>query len=102
MTDHILVAGAGALGTVFGAFLSAAGHDVTLLGRAAHMDAITASGLEVEGLFGARRVPRLAVATRLEELTPPFDLVLLTVKSFDTAPMLAAVAPLLAPAGALV
>jgi 2-dehydropantoate 2-reductase len=102
MTDRILVAGAGALGTVFGGFLAAAGHDVTLLGRPAHMDAIAASGLAIEGLFGDRRVPRLAVATRPADLVPPFDRVLLTVKSFDTAAMLGAVTPLLAPAGAFV
>jgi len=102
MKDRILVAGTGALGTVFGGFLAAAGHDVTLLGRPTHMDAIAASGLAIEGLFGDRRVPRLAVATRPAELTPPFDRVLLTVKSFDTAAMLGAVAPLLAPAGTLV
>ncbi len=102
MTERILVAGAGALGTVFGGFLAAAGHDVTLLGRAAHMEAIAASGLAVDGLFGAHRVPRVTVATRPDQLRPSFDMVLLTVKSFDTAAMLAAVAPLVAPSGCVV
>jgi len=42
MNERVLVAGAGALGSVLGGFLAAAGHDVTLLGRAPHMDAIVA------------------------------------------------------------
>ena len=102
MTERILVAGAGALGTVFGGFLAAAGHDVTLLGRASHMDAIAASGLALDGLFGAHRVRTLTVATDAGGLAPPFDVVLLTVKAFDTASMLATVVPLLAPAGCVV
>ncbi len=102
MTERILVAGAGALGTVFGGFLAAAGHDVTLLGRAPHMHAIAHSGLEIDGLFGTRRVGALAVATDPAELRRPFDLVLLTVKSFDTDAMLAVTAPLLGPTGRVV
>jgi len=37
---RVLVAGAGALGTVLGGFLRRAGHAVTLLGRSVHMEAI--------------------------------------------------------------
>src|SRR5512140_2323818 len=102
MTERILVAGAGALGSVFGGLLAAAGHDVTLLGRAPHLDAVAVGGLAIDGLFGARRVTSLAVATSVGALRPPFDAVLLTVKSYDTAAMLAAVAPLLADGGCLV
>jgi len=102
MNERVLVAGAGALGSVLGGFLAAAGHDVTLLGRAPHMDAIVAGGLVVDGLFGARRVASVAVATDATVLQPPFDAVLLTVKAYDTAPILAAVAPLVAPDGCLI
>ena len=99
MIERILVAGAGALGSVFGGLLAAAGHDVTLLGRASHMDAVAAKGLVIDGLFGVKRVTSVTVTT-----DPPrqrFDVVLLTVKSFDTAAMLARVAPLLAEDGCL-
>jgi len=42
--DPILVAGAGALGSVVGGLLAAAGWPVTLLGRRAHLDAVRARG----------------------------------------------------------
>ncbi|MBI3769893.1 MAG: ketopantoate reductase family protein [Deltaproteobacteria bacterium] len=102
MTERILVAGAGALGSVFGGFLAAAGHDVTLLGRAPHMQAVAAAGLAVDGLFGARRAITVTVASEPRVLRPPFDVVLLTVKAYDTVATLAEVAPLLAGGGCLV
>lgn len=102
MNDRILVAGAGALGSVFGGFLAAAGHDVTLLGRRDHVGAIAATGLAIEGLFGARRVRDIAVAMDPGTLRGPFGAVLMTVKAYDTDAMLAAVAPLVAPDGCLV
>jgi len=102
MSQRVLIAGAGALGSVFGGFLAAAGDDVTLLGRAPHLDAIAAGGLTIEGLFGARQVAGVAVATDAGRLQTPFDAVLLTVKSYDTASMLAAVAPLVARDGCLI
>jgi 2-dehydropantoate 2-reductase len=101
MTERILVAGAGALGSVFGGFLAAAGADVTLLGRTRHMRAITAGGLGIDGIFGARRITDIAVADDPRALRPPFDVILLTVKAYDTASMLGAVAPLLAARGCL-
>lgn len=90
---RILVAGAGALGSVFGALLAVAGHDVTLLGRAPHLDAVRASGLCVEGIWGEHRAERLACAVEAAALRGPFDLALVCVKSYDTAAMAAAVAP---------
>ena len=100
--SRILIAGAGALGSVFGGLLAAAGHEVTLLGRAPHLAAIAEHGLVLEGLFGARTVRGLQIAYEPAALRPPFDAILVTVKSFDTALMLAATADLLAPEGALV
>lgn len=102
MASRILIAGAGALGSVFGGLLAAAGHEVTLLGRAPHLTKVAAAGLVLEGLFGARRVRSLQVAFDAAELRPPFDAILVTAKSFDTEALLTATAHLLAPAGALV
>lgn len=99
MAERILVAGAGALGSVFGGFLAAAGYDVTLLGRAPHVDAIEAAGLALDGLWGARHVTGVRVATDARGLTPAFDAILLSVKAFDTVAMLASTAALLAPGG---
>lgn len=102
VTDgKILVAGAGAVGSVVGGLLARAGARVTLLGRSAHMQAVRADGLVVEGLFGDHRVHRLICATEPRELEGPYAAVLLTVKAYDTAATAAAVAPLLAPDGVL-
>jgi 2-dehydropantoate 2-reductase len=53
--DRILIAGTGALGSLYGAFLRHAGHRVTLLGRAAHLEAIHDRGLAVEASSERRR-----------------------------------------------
>jgi 2-dehydropantoate 2-reductase len=99
--DRVLVAGAGALGSVFGGLLARAGWPVAMLGRAEHMGAIRRDGLRVEGLFGDHLVRGVDVATDPAELRGPFDAVLLTVKSYDTAAMARAVARHLARDGRL-
>jgi 2-dehydropantoate 2-reductase len=100
--EPLLVAGAGALGSVVGGLLARAGHPVTLLGRRPHLDAIARDGLLVDGLFGTHRVDGLTCVTDVRALGRRFGVVLLTVKAFDTAAAAAAVAPHLAPDGVLV
>jgi len=95
----VLVAGAGALGSVFGGFLRRAGLDVTLLGRAAHLDAIAARGLTIDGIWGTHHVDGFAVATDPAALPGLFDIVLIPVKSYDTRAMAAAIASHLAADG---
>jgi 2-dehydropantoate 2-reductase len=77
---RIIVFGAGAVGSRFGAALARAGHDVVLVGRREHVAAISAVGLRVQGEDGE---PVRAMA--VERLRPPTsaDVVLLTVKSYD-------------------
>ena len=96
---RVLVAGAGALGSVFGGFLRRAGLEVTLLGRAAHLDAIVRNGLRIDGIWGTHQVDGFAVATEPAALRGSFDLMLVSVKSYDTPAVAAAVAPLLAAGG---
>jgi 2-dehydropantoate 2-reductase len=98
----VLVAGAGAVGSVLGGLLARTGVPITLLGRDAHLRAIRERGLRVEGLFGEHRVRDLALATDARALGGPFRTVLLTVKSHDTDAMLAAVAPFLSDDGHVV
>ncbi len=86
-SKRILIAGAGALGSVFGGFSAKAGHDVTLLGRRTHMEAIAAKGLTIDGIWGEHAIDDLPTATDPSHLRGPFDAILLTVKSFDTASM---------------
>ena len=71
---RIVVAGAGAVGSVVGGMLSAHGHDVLLVGRDPHMAAIARDGLRVTGLFGEHR-GRPRVATDLADADEPADVV---------------------------
>lgn len=99
---RVLVAGAGAVGSVVGGLLAAAGWDVTLLARRAHAETVRTRGLVVEGLFGTHHVHGLACTTDATSLRPPFAAILLTVKAYDTASVAAAVAPCLGDDGVLV
>jgi 2-dehydropantoate 2-reductase len=76
----VLVLGAGATGSVFGARLAAAGVSVTLVARAAHVEAIRAHGLVVDGLGSGPFRP--AAVTQVPR-GGPLDAVLVTVKSYD-------------------
>ena len=99
---RVLVAGAGALGSVFGGFLRTAGHDVTLLGRREHLDAINAGGLRIEGLWGDHQASGLVLAGDLAPVRGRFDAILITVKSYDTHAMARAVAPRLEADGVVI
>lgn len=100
--EPVLVAGAGAVGSVIGGLLARAGWPVVLLGRAAHMQAIASGGLRIAGLFGEHRVTGLRCVTDVGAIEGPFAAVLLTVKAWDTAAVAAAVAPLVAHDGFLI
>ena len=97
-TDRSLrtvVAGAGSVGCYIGACLALEGRDVTLLMRPALAEAIARHGLVVSDLDGINR-PVAASAVRLA--TDPAaalagaDIILVTVKSGDTAAMAALIA----------
>jgi 2-dehydropantoate 2-reductase len=80
---RIVVAGAGAVGSVVGGMLSARGHDVLLVGRDPHMAAVARDGLRVTGLFGEHHgAPR--TTTELGSADEPADVVLVSVKSHAT------------------
>ncbi|HPW77560.1 MAG TPA: 2-dehydropantoate 2-reductase, partial [Candidatus Omnitrophota bacterium] len=82
----ILVFGAGAIGSAFGGFLSGR-HDVTLLGRKPHIDAIRRRGLKVTGIWGRHtfRFRELVTDIRSLDRSQPFDLILCAVKSHGTS-----------------
>ncbi|HLW35213.1 MAG TPA: 2-dehydropantoate 2-reductase [Chthoniobacterales bacterium] len=88
---QIFVLGAGAIGSLYGAKLSAA-NDVTLIGRPSHVDAINKAGLRIEGL--EQRIVSLRAATHIEQIAPD-ALILLTTKVSDTAAALAPIAKLI-------
>ncbi len=85
---RVLIIGAGAVGSLIGARLALAGHDVTLVGRAALRDAVAAAGLTLIAPDGARQTTHPQVATSAAAaLAGParFDLACLAVKAYDTA-----------------
>ena len=91
--------GAGSVGCYFGALLARAGHTVTLIGRQAHVQAITAHGLRLQSATLDEHV-RLSASTEAKAVAGA-DVVLLCVKSTDTEAAARQIAPHLAP-GALV
>ncbi|UCF30033.1 MAG: 2-dehydropantoate 2-reductase [bacterium] len=82
-----LVYGAGAIGSVFGGMLAGCGHEVVLVGRKEHMEAVAGEGLRIAGLLGDHMVEGLVTASSLQDVSRDFepDAILLSVKSYDTA-----------------
>lgn len=95
---RIAVMGAGAVGCYYGGMLARAGHDVVLIGRPAHVDAIRRDGLRLEAQTFDARI-RLDAGTEPSAVAGA-QLVLFCVKSTDTEAAAEAMRPHLAP-GAL-
>jgi 2-dehydropantoate 2-reductase len=93
---RILIVGAGGVGGYFGARLARAGLPVTLLARGSHLEAIQRDGLQIRSTVEGEYTVKLEAVERVDG-RPPVDLVIVSVKSFDTAPALAMVAPVLGP-----
>src|SRR2546425_4825001 len=60
--DPIAVMGAGAVGCYYGGMLARAGHDVTLIARPQHVEAVQKSGLRMETKAFDANVPMQASA----------------------------------------
>ncbi len=82
---RFIIYGAGAIGGVLGGRLFEHGHDVVLIARGAHLDAIRARGLTVESADGSVTVAVPAVAHPSELELGASDVVVLAMKSQDTA-----------------
>ena len=80
---RIVIAGAGALGSVLGGYLALAGEDVTLIGRPGHVEAIRRRGLQIDGVRGPHVVQALRAVTDGTGVDAA-DLVVVCVKSQDT------------------
>ena len=85
---RILVFGAGAMGSLIGGLL-AKQNNVTFIGRHAHMNAIRNDGLQITGKTELHLSPKSILA--YEDIEPlkkgcgPPEMVLVTVKSYDTS-----------------
>lgn len=91
----VAVMGAGAVGCYFGAMLARAGHDVTLIARPQHVEAISLRGLTFESrsFNGTVAVRATSEASGVEGA----DIVLFCVKSADTESAGRSIAPFLKP-----
>jgi 2-dehydropantoate 2-reductase len=84
--EKLAVMGAGAVGSIIGAYLSRAGRDITLIDMwPAHVEAMKQNGLKVtaqdEEFTATVQALHLADVCTLRT---PFDAVFLTVKSYDS------------------
>lgn len=91
----IAVMGAGAVGCYYGGLLARAGHDVVLIGRAGHVEAIRRAGLWLETTTFSERIA-VAASTQAEAARDA-RIALFCVKATDTQVAAAQLAPHLAP-----
>jgi len=95
----IAVMGAGAVGSYYGAMLARAGHEVTLVARPQHVEAISGRGLVLEARGTTETIP--LVATAEPSGVAGAEIILFCVKSDDTTAAGEAMAPHLAPGAAI-
>ena len=88
----VAVMGAGSIGGYFGGMLARAGHDVTLIARGDHLDAIRRHGLIMQTQAGEFAVP--CSATDQPAQVGPVDLALLTTKTYHNAMAVPAMGPM--------
>lgn len=92
--------GTGALGTVFGGLLIRAGQTVDFIGRGEHFEVLRQRGLAIDGIWGEVQVGPIRVAPA--NPAAGYDVILLCVKSFDTAAACRQLKSWLAPQGLVI
>lgn len=91
----IAVMAAGAVGGYFGARLADAGHDVFLIARGKHLEAIRNRGLQVRSELGDLHLNNLS-ATDDPTRVGPVDVIIFAVKLWDTVSSIRACKSMLA------
>ena len=101
MEKNIAVLGAGAIGAAIGGYLIKKGQQVTLIDQwADHVQAMKKNGLEIVDRDGSFTVPVEAVhLSEVSSLKKKFDIVFLSVKSYDTRWSTYLIEPVLKPTG---
>lgn len=84
---RVVILGAGALGSIYGAWFSQVGAAVTLVARRDHVDAINERGLELRSFDGSPVRRRLAAVSD-PAAAGDADLAVVTAKSFDVEGLL--------------
>ncbi|BCF91445.1 ketopantoate reductase family protein [Paraburkholderia largidicola] len=91
----VAVMGAGAVGCYYGGMLARAGHEVVLIGRPQHVEAIGRNGLHLEAQSFDEHIP--LTASMQASAVQGAKLVLFCVKSTDTQSAALEIKPFLAP-----
>jgi len=93
---RIAVFGSGGVGGYFGGRLAACGADVSFVARGAHLQALKTNGLRIQSPLGDVHVPSVK-ATDTPAAIGPADIVLFTVKLYDTQSATTELKPLIGP-----
>lgn len=94
----IAMMGSGGVGGFFGGRLAHAGFDVSFIARGRHLEAMRRDGLTIQSeAQGDIRIPRVRATDNPASLGP-VDLVILSVKLWDTEDAARAIAPIVGPA----
>jgi 2-dehydropantoate 2-reductase len=97
---RILVVGAGAIGGYFGGRLLEAGRDVTFFVRPGRREQLVSSGLSIRSPMGDVDLPSPPTIAA-EVVHEPFDLILLSCKSYDLDGAIESFAPAVGPGSAI-
>ena len=92
---RVLVMGAGGLGGYCGGVLARRGHEVTFVARGAHLAAMRERGLELRSGGQTTLLRPVNAVASPAEAGAGFDLVLFTVKTYDTETAAAALRPVI-------
>ena len=92
-----LVMGSGGVGGYYGGLLANAGNDVTFVARGAHLEALRERGLEVRTQGQTIKVQPASATDDPASVEPKPELVLFTVKTFDTESAARALKPAVGP-----
>jgi 2-dehydropantoate 2-reductase len=86
MSTRIAIIGAGAIGSIVGGLLTKAGHDVTLIDQwPEHVEAMKTRGLRLSGACGDHVIAVKALHLHeAQSVSTPYDVVFISVKSYDT------------------
>ena len=90
---RVLVMGTGGVGGYYGGLLARQGHEVVFVARGAHLEALQARGLELRTADGTTILHPINAVARPADAGGDFDLVLFTVKTYDTEGAAAAIEP---------
>ena len=93
---RILVMGSGGVGGYFGGVMARAGHDVTFVARGAHLAQMLDRGLDVIDQGERFEIRPTRAVERPADVGVSPDLILFTVKTYDTGPAAEAIKPIVA------